>query len=189
LAITLSAAALAELPLRRAYERAGNGDVPGADSDFHLASSLRPWDGDVATQAAHAFSVLTADQQNPEIGGFGGRWSAQALQWFPESPAVLADAALIAETQGDFSRANRLADKALSLDPANPDLLVQRGVLAARLGAPADAERFFLSATAAAPNSPLPWRNLEHLFRLTDRADDAEAAAERASQLTSGVRD
>jgi O-antigen ligase len=121
LLVVLAAAAVAEIPLRAAIDDAARGDFAGANADFRLARDLRPWDGDIAAVAAHAYATLAADGIRAAAAD-GARWITQARAAFPRSTQTLSDAATIDLTRGDPAAAVRILSAALRYDPTNPVL-------------------------------------------------------------------
>lgn len=119
--VVLVAGAVAELPLRSAIDAAAGGDLSRANHEFMLAHDLRPWDGDIAATAAHAYATLAADGTRPAISA-GAPWIKKARAAFPSSVQTLADAATLDLAAGHGDNAAAVLGTALRADPDNPDL-------------------------------------------------------------------
>jgi len=122
----LTAAAVAEIPLRTAILEAARGQLQSADRHFHQAAAWRPWDFEVPALAAHAFAVL-ASADVAQAADLGARWSARALADDPRSVSVLEDAGTLALARGRREEALLLLRRALRLEPNNLTLLTFRG--------------------------------------------------------------
>ena len=133
LAVVLSCAAAAELPLRLATVAAAKGEVERANHDFDAASLLRPWDGAVAADAANNFAILATHGVRGAAAA-GARWSHRALDADRQSIAALADGAAVALARGEAARAAALLSRALRLDPTNSDLYVAAAAAASARG-------------------------------------------------------
>jgi len=129
LALVLSAAALAEIPLRSALVAAASGHFVAANQDFRTAEALRPWDMAIAAIAGHAYATLAGDG-SPSAARFGLGWSERDVAAFPHSVQALADAATLAAAGGEHARSAALLDRALRADPNNPDLRARAQALA-----------------------------------------------------------
>jgi TolB-like protein/tetratricopeptide (TPR) repeat protein len=80
-----------------------------------------------------------------------------------------------ADAQRHARDAESFAQRALALDPADPDALAALGLLAATQGAPAQAEARYRAALAVAPGHLVASRSLAQLLRTTGRSDAAVA--------------
>lgn len=174
--VVLTPAVMAEWQLATAYRAISAGEVAGggaADGAFRRAQALRPWDGDVAVMAAHAFATV-ALAGYPDTAPVAHEWAERALDRIPTSALALAARSGAAEAAGDLPAAE--ADMAVLVDraPTNPEWLLRRGVIRAGLGDVVGAEADFRQATELT-DDPAPWRNLEVLLRT---AGDEEGAAE-----------
>jgi tetratricopeptide (TPR) repeat protein len=175
--------AVAEIPLRQAIVAVAQDDRTAAEDSFAAAGALRWWDPAVAARAGHAYAAAGTATGHAELLDRARRWLTAAG---PEDRApvpVLADLAGVLEAGGDLDNAAAVLDRALTRDPANPDLLLLRGVVAARQEQWSSAEELFESAARSAPDSPAPWENLVRVYELTGDADAATAAARRADGL------
>lgn len=184
--LTVSLAAVAEWPLNAAYQAVTIGQVgPGQQADVHFqqAQSLRPWDGDVAVLAAHAFAAAALAGQ-PEATSTAADWSERALRRVPTSAVALAASAAAAEMSGDLSRAERLMTELVHREPVNAEWLLRRGVIRASSNNRPGAEADFLAAAELAPASPGPWRNLAVLYRL-----EGDQGAATNAEHEAGSRD
>lgn len=175
--------AVAEVPLRRAVVALHEGSTTEADELFDAARTLRFWDREVSAVAGHAFAVAGSTSGDPGQLALADRWLARRLASGGTSAAVLADLGTVREADGNLADAASLLDRALLLDPHNPDFLLRRGVVAARQEDWAAAESAFLAATRGAPDSPAPWGNLARVYEVTGRGEDARRAADRADDL------
>jgi len=175
-------AVLAEWPLQAAYRALDAGEVglgEGADAGFRQAQTLRPWDGDVAVMAAHAFATTALAGATDAVPA-AERWAARALARVPGSAVALAAAAATAEASGDLDRAEEAMTTLIEREPFNPEWLLRRGVTRAGADNLLGAEADFLRAAELSPSSPGPWRNLHVLYRLMGRESDAAHALEEA---------
>jgi hypothetical protein len=121
LLIVLVAGAIAELPLRSAYEDLAAGRLTQADAQFRLAEHLRPWDAGVAADAAHAYAVLVG----ADVGGaahLGLPWASNELSAWPDSIQALVDSATLDRGLGLLSASRRDLRRAHRLDPTGPGL-------------------------------------------------------------------
>jgi O-antigen ligase len=121
LTVVLAAGAAAELPLRSALLQAAAGNLAAADSDFHTARDLRPWDAGVAQIATHAYAVL-AQEQYAGAARFGVPWAVRELAAYPDSIQALQDGATLDAAAGRTAAAARLLSRARRLEPDNPEL-------------------------------------------------------------------
>ena len=177
-AVIAASGAVAEVPLRQAVLAVGTGDDSAADESFEGAQTLRPWDDAVAVTAGHAYRVAAVAASDEDALQRAERWLAEMDG--PSSVPVLADLAAVREARGDLAGAEDVLAAALGRDPANPELLLLSGVVAARQEDTDQAEALFLRAAMSAPHSPAPWDNLATLYRETDRSAEARAAEARA---------
>jgi tetratricopeptide (TPR) repeat protein len=168
------AGAVAEVPLRQAVVFVQEERAADADESFRLAQALRPWDDQVAVTAGHAFRVVGIAASDPDSLERAERWLA--VEGADRSVPVLSDLGAVREARGDLAGAAAALTEAVQRDPANPDLLLLTGVVAARQNHPEQAETLFLKAAASAPESPAPWENLTTLYRETDRPAETRAA-------------
>jgi O-antigen ligase len=123
LALILAAGALAEIPLRSGIIALASGRLSGAETDFHLAEDLRPWDSGIPALAAHAYAAL-AQHGVPAAARPAASWSRLELADLPSSIQALEDSAAAAAAQGKHTRAAQLLTTALQGDPHNPRLLL-----------------------------------------------------------------
>jgi O-antigen ligase len=119
--ILLSAAAVAEIPLRSAISSAADDQFTSATDDFRLARDFRPWDSSVAATAAHAYAQLARDGI-PTAAVAGEPWSREELQAYPNWIQALTDGAVIAMGNRRSAEARHLLSRAVLLDPHNPEL-------------------------------------------------------------------
>jgi O-antigen ligase len=124
LLVVLLAGAIAELPLRSAYEDLAHGRLTRADTAFRLAEHLRPWDAGVSADATHAYAVL-AQAGVTRAARLGLPWAAKELAAWPDSVQALSDAAALDRAAGRVPAADRDLARALRLDPSNPRVRAQ----------------------------------------------------------------
>ncbi|MBS0640450.1 MAG: tetratricopeptide repeat-containing glycosyltransferase family protein [Acetobacteraceae bacterium] len=101
-------------------------------------------------------------------------------------PVPARDVLLLAgekEQAGQLAEAERLLGYLLSVTPNLPDALHLSGVVAFRLGRPAEALDKMERAISLAVDPSLYLRNICEVYRVMGRLDDALAAAERAAAL------
>jgi hypothetical protein len=170
--------AVAEVPLRQAVVAVRAGNVAAADESFEAAQALRPWDDAVGGTAGHAFRVAGVAAADEDVLQRAEGWLVGVDG--DRSVPVLADLGTVREARGDLVGAHDVLATALRRDPANPELLLLGGVVAARQGHTERAETLFSRAALSAPDSPAPWDNLATLYRETDRAVEARTAEARA---------
>lgn len=177
LAVLLAAGAVAEVPLRRALELVGTGDVTHAHASFAAARELRGWDPNLSMLEGHAFAAASA-AGNPEATS----WCISALAPTHRSLAVLADLATCQENLAHFEEAAALLRQAAWRDPTNALTSLRQGVLAAELKDYAAAEAFLQRAARLAPTSPDPWVDLAQLYRLLGDSSGEQAALSEAAR-------
>jgi Flp pilus assembly protein TadD len=139
--------------------------VARAERAFHTAQRLRPWDVTIAETAGHAHAVLALTDPDPHAA-LAQAWLAHAATRLPDSAPVAADQATAADAAGDLPAALAHWNRALALDPNNPDYLLGRGITHARAGDYPAAEADFQAAASIVPNSPAPRDNLTQLRHL-----------------------
>jgi O-antigen ligase len=175
--------AVAEVPLRQAVVLLDGGGTSAAEEHFVAARTLRWWDPAVLVLPGHAYTVAGGVTGDPEQLAHGERWLRAAVESGDAPATVLADLGLLREAAGDLAGAASFLDRALHLDPANPDYLLDRGVVAARQEDWRTAESAFLAAAGSAPDSAAPWANLAEVYEVTGRSDEARTADARAARL------
>jgi Flp pilus assembly protein TadD len=185
LALTLTFAGVAEIPLRLSIVSLSEGDLSAAGSELRLARVLRPWDGELDVVGGHALAAVSsqgltgaADAAEPLL-----RRAAASL---PRHEAITVDLASIAEDRRDYKQAGELLDEVLRTDPFNPYILLRRSVISAEQGDFAAAEEGLLEVTRIDTLSPEPWRDLELVYEQLGRQQEAEAAARQATVLSHG---
>jgi tetratricopeptide (TPR) repeat protein len=179
LAAVVTFGAVAELPQRAAVVRVARGDASGADDYFDTARTFRPWDPAIAATAGHAFAVAGNASNDADELERAERWLSSARR----SASVLVYLGKVREARGDFPGAAAALDDALRRDPADPDALLLRGIVAARSEQWADAEAFFVAAARSAPKSPAPWENLARVRAAAGDSAGAAAARRKAAEI------
>ncbi|SDF80808.1 O-antigen ligase [Blastococcus aurantiacus] len=174
--------AVAEIPLRHGVVAVGEGDLAGSDDAFGAAAALRWWDPSVGRVAGHAFAVVGTGTGDPDALQRADRWLVPLAEQRAGADVHL-DLGAVREAQGDLPGAAAALDRALRQDPANPDALLLRGVVAARQGDWDGAERHLLAAGRSAPESAAPWANLARVHELAGRPAAARIARDRAEAL------
>jgi O-antigen ligase len=183
LVIVLAAAALAEIPLRSAIDAVASGDFATANADFRTAHALRPWDGEIAATAAHAYATLVVDGISSAAAA-GTPWAAKELAAYPNSIQALADSATLDLARHRPAIAARLLSTALKRDPANPELHTQAGEVALAEHDAAAAIEFLRAASILAPDDGVAWHELGIAYLDAGQTRQASIAARRARQLT-----
>jgi Flp pilus assembly protein TadD len=128
-------------------------------------------------------------------GGVATSKAPQAIKyaqvWLARSGAVSDDEqvvdnrAVLLDLAGDDTASARLLDSELHLDPFDPQLLILRGVVAAKLNDNKTALRSLLLATSVNPTDPLAWQDLALVYKRTGDASAAQRAQQKATQLSS----
>ena len=180
LAVIFAAASIAEIALRSATLDVNSGRLDAANSSFRLARALRVWDVDLPAQAMHAFvnaagagGVTQPDA--PAAIKYAQDWERRASAVKDDEQVVDNRAALL-DLAGDDAGAARLLDGELGRDPFNPQLLLLRGVVAAKLGDYPTALRTLKLANAVDSTNPQGWQDLVVVYqRLGDKAAAAQA--------------
>ncbi|MEN0128753.1 MAG: O-antigen ligase family protein [Brevundimonas sp.] len=170
-------AVVAEPVLAAAVRDAAGGNVTQADARFHLASTLRPWDRDVALVASTTFDAgsRAGDAASAEAAL---RWAQRSLRAAPTSTEAARAAATARLTLEQPQAALDLLDAPLTLDPADASLLLLRGLALAQLGRLDEAVGPLVAATHNAPTAPTAWRLLARVYEAQgdlERRDDALA--------------
>jgi O-antigen ligase len=179
LAAVATLGAIAEVPLREAVVRLADGDGSTADEYFSTAQGFRWWDSSVPATAGHAFAVAGRAASDAELLDHAEAWLDRA----PASSQALIDLGTVREARGDLTGAAEALDAALRRDPANPEALLIRGIVAARGERWDDAEDYLTAAAASAPDSPAPWENLARVRRAVGDDDAARDAERTAADL------
>jgi uncharacterized membrane-anchored protein len=94
---------------------------------------LRPWDPGIAAIAAHSYAELL-DQGIPAVTREAQSWSRLEVQAYPASVPGLLDAATAAAADGESTRAARLIERAIRLQPHDQQLARKLLVLRGGLG-------------------------------------------------------
>ncbi len=153
---------LAAEAIGRAYLLAGRGDLDGA------ADALSASDAPSARAAAVEIAILR--DEAAEAARLVSLLNAKA----PGSAAALAaEASLAADVEGDYGRAVRLLEAALTIQPEDSTLWNDLGLARGALDHPREAEAAFRRAVALAPFDPTPVGNL--LIHLLDENRTVEA--------------
>jgi tetratricopeptide (TPR) repeat protein len=187
LAVLFAAASIAEIALRTANVDVAKGRLSSADSAFNLARALRIWDVDLPSQAMHAFVNAAG------AGGVTQPDAATAIKyaqmWERRSNAVRDDEqvvdnrAALLDLAGDDAGAARLLDSELRIDPFDPQLLLLRGVVAAKLTDYRTAVRTLTLANSVDPTNPQGWQDLAVVYQRTGNTTAAAAAQRKAQSL------
>jgi hypothetical protein len=150
LAVLLLLAAVAEIPLRVAIDDASSGNLGAADHNFHIATSLRPWDPSIAATAGHAFAVL-ATYAEPGAAKRGAPWAAIEVRDDPGGVTPLEDGAEIDTATHQLALAQTLLQRAANIDPTDPDVLLALGKVELQQGLQRRAEAVLEKAARYAP--------------------------------------
>lgn len=172
-------AAIAEIPLRDGLRALQAGDGPTAVRDFGTAHALRPWDGDLDAQIAHALIGQPIPGQPSSVTD-GYLHRAQAA--FPQDPWMLTDAGLHAGQDGKLTESLAYLDQAHRVAPNDPQVYLIRGQVRAKVNNTAGAIADLRTSASLSPKSPMPLQLLAGVYRQvgqTKLADDvlAQAAA------------
>jgi hypothetical protein len=116
LAVGMTTATIAEIPLQDALNAAAARDLPGALAAYDTARSWRPWDADVTLIEAQTLTQL-ASERVPDAAAAAVRWSETSANELPHS--VLARKSLAAALEFDGREAQALS-VAEALDRAAP---------------------------------------------------------------------
>ena len=155
-----------------ALARWKTGDVPGALKALDAALALRPGDPDTLF---NRYSVLRGAGRDSEAA----ETVAGILRLKPDYiPAQLALARSAAADGGD-GKAEGIYEKVLAEDPVNLEALNDYGILLARRGDLAGAEKLFRKALGIAPGLPSAAENLRRLQEI--RAGGVPAAERKVS--------
>jgi O-antigen ligase len=180
LGAVLLLAAIAEIPLRDGLRALQGGDGPTAVRDFGTAHALRPWDGDLDAQIAHALiGQPIPGQPSSVIDGYLDRARAA----FPEDPWALTDAGLHAGQNGKLINALTYLDHAHRVAPNDPQVYLIRGQVRARANNTTGAIADLRASASLTPKSPLPLQMLANVYRQVGQTKLADAALAQAAVL------
>lgn len=187
LAVLFAAASISEIALRSATIDANSGRLDAADSAFRLARALRIWDVDLPAQAMHAFvnaagagGVTQPDA--PTAIKLAQQWERRADAVSDDEQVVDNRAALL-DLAGDDRGAAALLDHELRIDPYNPQLLLLRGVVAAKLKDYPTAIRALTLANSVDTSNPQGWQDLAVVYERVGNKAAATAAQHKAAEL------
>jgi hypothetical protein len=183
--VALLVSTAAEFPLRAGVDQASMFNASAADSSFHLAQSLRPWDADAASIAAQSFAA-SAEAGDAAAAVLATEWGRVALDRVPGS--VLAAKALAVGQQysGDAAAAASTLTALDARAPNDPEVAHRLGGVLFLLGE-VDASRTALErAVVLDPDSSNAWLTLQ--FVCNQQADAvcvarAQAEIERVAAL------
>jgi Flp pilus assembly protein TadD len=151
-------------------------------STILAAIDTKPYDPDLAWRAGHALTVLAgAGLAPPQVAV---EVLTPACQRLPGAAECLNDLALAHLRAGDPAQALRIGLAAQQRDAANTTTLLIVGSAKAQSGDPAGAEAAYRRAAELRPSAPEPWVNLAELYAQLGRAQDAQAAQQRADELS-----
>ena len=157
-------AAAAELPLKSATNDIYAGNLTRASRSFDIASSLRPWDADVALLAGQSFAGR-ASAGDPAAGRLAATWAAESLHRNPASVESLLSLAVGQLAAGEVDQAQRTLAKARQLAPANSQIWLQSGLAEHAAG---DTRAAISSVQKAVSLTPDPAEELKILYALQD---------------------
>jgi len=178
LGVVLLLAAIAEIPLRDGLRALAAGDGPAAVRNFGTAHALRPWDGDLDAQIAHA---LIAEPSPEQFGSVVDGYLRRAQAAFPKDPWMLTDAGLYAGQTGRLTDALTYLDRAHRVAPNDAEIYLIRGQVRAKVNNTAGAIADLRASASLAPNNPMPLQVLADVYRRVGQAklaDDASAKAD-----------
>jgi tetratricopeptide (TPR) repeat protein len=182
-AVGAALGAVAEVPLRQAVVALAAGDAASAEESFSTAQALRWWDPAVAVTAGHAYRVAATASGDDAVLQRAEHWLTTGGDRTSRPVSVLVDLGAVREARGELPAAAEALDAALDREPAHPESLLLRGVVAARQEDYDLAERLFRAAARSDPDSPAPWDNLARVYRATGRPADARAAEAESAGL------
>lgn len=147
----------------------------GAKAAF-LARAERDAAGDVADAARrlchkHLRKAINAFRKNDY--GKAATLSLDATEADPKCGQAFHMLALALENLGEMAKAIAMYERAVALDPSDPDLYLNLGLAAWRMGLNPVAEKFFRLFCELAPEQPMGWNNLAGVLRDTSRFDEA----------------
>ena len=174
-------ASLAEIYLRFGDEDVARGRFADANRAYTAARLLRRWDVDLPAYVLHQFVARAASGSTGAVP-YAASW-ARRVGPVEHDEQVAQNLAALAESKADYTDAAAILDRELHVDPNDPTLLLQRGVLYAQQGQNAQAESSLRRAAAIAPNDPEPWHDLGILYAAEGRSADAAAARATAQRL------
>lgn len=125
LAVGMTTAAAAEIPLKQGVERAEHGDLGGADAAFSTARHLRPFDADISMLAAQAFAGLASEGVDPQLAE---TYARRSLRGTPDAYQSLVALGVSLNAQEMPGLAMRALDRATELEPTQPSAYVQRAI-------------------------------------------------------------
>jgi O-Antigen ligase len=180
LGTVLLLAAFAEIPLRGGLFAIQGGDGPAAVHDFALAHTLRPWDGDLDAQIAHALiGQPLPGQPGTVVDGYLHR----AQTAFPQDPWVLTDAGLRAGQAGKLTDALTYLDHAHRVAPNDPEVYLIRGQVRARANNTAGAIADLRASASLTPTSPVSLQVLASVYRQAGQPKLADAVLAQVAAL------
>jgi len=180
--VTLGMAAVGEVVLARATTAAANGETARANTLFHSAESLRPWDPDVALLATTAFGggVAAGDEAQSRAAI---DWSGEALERVPISAEVLTVRARAMGVVGRGAEGLAILDDLLERDPLNTEVLTSAALVSVGQGDLSSALDYFQQVTAITPDDADAWADIATLAGATGDTALEEQAAARAAEL------
>ena len=126
---------------------------------------------------------------DPAEGNERVRQLAQhALQLSPDLVDARASLVWVLMLNWDWAAAETEAQRALAIDPTNPNALRAAGQLSSTLGRWDDAERQFRAALARDPLNPLTICGLGDVYYRTGRYAEAEVMYRKVLELAPGSR-
>jgi Flp pilus assembly protein TadD len=166
------------LQLARAY--LANGQYDQARSFLEpLASSPVPFSGSRET-LVEVYDALGEDELAAPL-----RDQLRREGEFAEAQELRLSG-LQSSVAGDLEAALREFDRALEIDPADPNLHNDRGAVLARLERYGEAETAFRRAEELAPEDPVVQENLARLYQRTGNEELRDSAIARWQELTGG---
>lgn len=168
--------------LRDAKAATMRGDLGRGLSSFSGAQALRPWDVDIAIEAAQ---TLGGAVENGLAGAADPArdWAERAVSVIPGSSRAHYVAGMVASIRGDTGSAVEHLGTAAELSPADPRIRHELGVARLVSGDPAGAVTDLERAIELAPRSRISWIALRDACLATGDAEcvrraEVQAAAE-----------
>ena len=182
-AVALAVFAYAEIPLQTGAVQAGHGQIAEADASFTTALALRPWDVDIASDAAQVLAH-EATENVQGAAGLAETYASRALAQTPTSVQALKALAVAQQYSGQLRPAQRTLLRLKEIVPLDETVALRLGGVDVLLKSWASAKAQLELATMLAPNDPSPWLTLQYLYQQTGDSAAATTAGNRAQELS-----
>ena len=118
----------AELPLSVGVSNAARGEITAAESAFHAAFAIRPWDADLAGIAAQSFAAA-ADSRVPGAASLAVDWAERSRAALPDTVSTERALAVGQFANGDGPDAATTLEALGDLAPNDPAIAVQNAIV------------------------------------------------------------